>query len=263
MEPQFKNFPETAKGFSKNPLGIIALFIVLIYGLATFAYVSSDFSPGAEAPMTWFLILFPVIVFIGFLWLVSRHHDKLYSPSDFKNEDNFIRMKLTTVASLSAATTQKTQTETEKNMLQEKLDKIVELVSEIPSLSEKAKYSGKNILWIDDHPEKIINERHAFESQGVRITTAESTSEALDWMAENSYDVIISDMKRSEGLDEGYRLLEIIRSNGNQTPYFIYSGSDMPEHQLMALEKGAQGSTNQAQELFSIVMGSLHSRLLP
>ena len=34
MEPE--KFAETAIGFTKSPLGIIALFIVLVYGFASF-----------------------------------------------------------------------------------------------------------------------------------------------------------------------------------------------------------------------------------
>lgn len=35
MNEDFKSFGENAKGLSKNPLGIIALFIVLVYGFAS------------------------------------------------------------------------------------------------------------------------------------------------------------------------------------------------------------------------------------
>jgi hypothetical protein len=33
MNDSVKSFGETAKGLARNPLGIIALFIVLVYGL--------------------------------------------------------------------------------------------------------------------------------------------------------------------------------------------------------------------------------------
>ena len=63
-------------------------------------------------------------------------------------------------------------------------------------------------------------------------------------------------MGRREGPKEGYVLLEKIRKSGDKTPYFIYAGSNSPEHKRLAIEKGAQGSTNIAQELFQMVMNA-------
>jgi hypothetical protein len=60
-------------------------------------------------------------------------------------------------------------------------------------------------------------------------------------------------MGRREGPREGYALLEALRSKGNGTPFFIYAGSNLPEHRLEAQQRGAQGSTNDAQELFELV----------
>lgn len=37
MNTKFNDFQTSALGFTKSPLGIIALFIVLIYGFATLA----------------------------------------------------------------------------------------------------------------------------------------------------------------------------------------------------------------------------------
>lgn len=36
-----------------------------------------------------FIVTFPVLVFIAFLWLVAKHHEKLYSPQDFQNDATF------------------------------------------------------------------------------------------------------------------------------------------------------------------------------
>lgn len=88
-----KEFGNIAKGLARNPLGIIALFIVLVYAFASLVVgVSGNLQPNERAPLIWFLVLFPVIVLATFAWLVSRHHDKLYAPSDFVNEENFINL---------------------------------------------------------------------------------------------------------------------------------------------------------------------------
>lgn len=87
------NFLKNTKGIAKNPLGIIALFISLIYGFACLVLSTSgsNLLPSERMPLIWFLILFPLIIMISFLFLVVRHHNKLYGPSDFRNENLFLK----------------------------------------------------------------------------------------------------------------------------------------------------------------------------
>lgn len=92
MNDHFNKFADTAKDLSKNPLGIIALFILLVYGFACIllGITRSSLDAAERAPLIWFLALFPVAVLIAFCWLVANHHKKLYAPKDFENEDNFL-----------------------------------------------------------------------------------------------------------------------------------------------------------------------------
>jgi hypothetical protein len=80
---------DKATGFIKNPLGIIGLFIALIYGTAV---VVSGASPHLTDDQRWVLIifaaLFPEVVLFTFYKLVTEHHSKLYAPSDWKDERN-------------------------------------------------------------------------------------------------------------------------------------------------------------------------------
>jgi CheY-like chemotaxis protein len=255
-----KDFSQSAQGFTKSPLGIIALFIVLVYGFATLAVTFGNNLKDHIDPLIYFLVGFPVVVFFGFLWLVSTHSDKIYGPSDFKNEDNFMKMKMSVVASLAAATARPKQQEggSSSESVQQ-LNSIVELVSKTNPKEKTVKSeSWKNrILWVDDRPENNVYERKAFEAQGFNFGIALSTDEALEILNNSRFAAIISDMGRKEGLQEGYVLLEKIRKSGDKTPFFIYAGSNAPEHRRMALEKGAQGSTNNAQELFELVTSKL------
>lgn len=91
MSNPLKDFASAAQGLAKNPLGIIALFIVLIYGFACLVVgASSQLDAGERLPIIWFMVAFPVIVLAVFGWLVSRHHTKLYAPSDYKDETHFL-----------------------------------------------------------------------------------------------------------------------------------------------------------------------------
>jgi CheY-like chemotaxis protein len=111
----------------------------------------------------------------------------------------------------------------------------------------------KRILWVDDRPDHNIYERRAFESLGIEFTLALSTEEALTLVSKRRFGAILSDMGRTEGPREGYALLEALRSHGDQTPFFIYAGSNSAQHKREAKARGAQGTTNNAQELFEMV----------
>jgi hypothetical protein len=86
-----KEISDSAVSLSGNPLGIIALFIVLVYGVAALvAGFSGRLKEGERTPIIWFLALFPCLVLAVFGWLVSQHHDKLYGPRDYTDESHFV-----------------------------------------------------------------------------------------------------------------------------------------------------------------------------
>lgn len=93
MSTDLTKFGNAARPLSRSPLGIIALFIVLVYGLASMVLViGKNLESPERNPLIWFLVCFPVLVLIAFVWLVSRHATHLYPPQDFSNEQNFVRL---------------------------------------------------------------------------------------------------------------------------------------------------------------------------
>ena len=79
------------KAFINNPLGIIGLFLVLVDGIAAIVIVKSHLSYSLNLILVLFIVLFPILVLFIFFMLVTNHHNKLYAPSDYKDENNFIR----------------------------------------------------------------------------------------------------------------------------------------------------------------------------
>ena len=81
------------KDLVRNPLGIVALFISLIYGVASLLLgtTASALQPDERTPLIAFVTLFPLVVLGVFYRLVTHHHGKLYAPGDFKNDDSFLR----------------------------------------------------------------------------------------------------------------------------------------------------------------------------
>jgi len=93
MSVDIQSFAKSAKDLSKNPLGIISLFIVLVYGFACllFGFSATELTSAERQPIIWFVVLFPLVVLALFGWLVSLHHDKLYAPKDYQNDDSFLK----------------------------------------------------------------------------------------------------------------------------------------------------------------------------
>jgi len=251
MKNPVESFGEISKSLARNPLGIIALFIVLVYGFASLvAAFANSLTLAERLPLIYFLVIFPFIVLGVFAWLVSKHSGKLFAPSDFKNEENYVKMQMAVVASLTAATAK-----SDIRTSEAELNKIVEVVHEAVQAAVKNDDDGwrNRILWVDDRPNNTVYERQAFEAMGLCFTTVESTDEALKKLEQMKYAAIISDMGRREGAREGYVLLDKLRKDGDQTPLFFYASSNAPEHKRETLEHGGQGCTNNAQELFAMV----------
>jgi CheY-like chemotaxis protein len=252
-----KSFGETARGLAKNPLGIIALFIVLVYGFAALVTAfSGSFTPSERLPLIWFLVIFPVLVLIVFTALVIWHSNKLFAPSDFRNEDNYVRM-LTATASLAAATVK-----TDGASIETDLRQVVATVRNLKPAEMRLGSWGNHVLWVDDRPLNNTYERKAFEAVGLRFTLALSTDEALSKIGVERFAAIISDMGRKEGPREGYTLLDGIRKRGDKTPLFFYAASNAPEHKRETEAHGGQGCTNNAQELFQMVTRAIIDRTI-
>lgn len=81
------------KDLVKNPIGIIALFISMIYGFANLLLgtTASSLTTDERFPLIIFIVAFPVVVLGIFYLLVSRHHGKLYAPGDYKDDKSFLR----------------------------------------------------------------------------------------------------------------------------------------------------------------------------
>lgn len=72
----------TPNKLSRNPLGIIVLFIILVYGLAALVLIFSDYESFKTEQMQlliYFLVFFPAVVLGVFAWLITSHHWKLYN----------------------------------------------------------------------------------------------------------------------------------------------------------------------------------------
>ena len=182
---------------------------------------------------------------------MAKHHNKLYGPSDFRDEENFLKVQLSTAVSLTLAKAKK-EHNSPGDLHQNQLDEIIRIVS-----GTKKAISSENrknrVLWVDDRPDYNLYELQAFEKQGLEFELVTSTNDAIQILKQEEFAVIISDMKRKEDLHAGYTLLDQLKLSGNSTPVVIYTGLSSVDKRK-AREHGALGITHKPQELFRLVM---------
>lgn len=121
------------------------------------------------------------------------------------------------------------------------------------SLGAAHSAATNKILWVDDRPDNNVYERRTMEAMGFEFVLATSTDEALGILVKQRFAAVISDMGRAEGPREGYVLLEAVRARDKTTPFFIYAASRAPRHMREAALRGAQGTTNVADELVDMI----------
>jgi hypothetical protein len=92
MGHTIKNFMESARSLTKNPLGVIGLFISLLYGFSVLLIIfgGENLSSGQLWLLTIFITVFAFTILGTFFRLVTKHHRKLYAPQDFRNDRSFL-----------------------------------------------------------------------------------------------------------------------------------------------------------------------------
>jgi hypothetical protein len=94
MNDPVKGFGNIASTLARNPLGIIALFIVLVYGFASLVTAFGNrLSLMERLPLIYFMVIFPVLVLGVFTFLVMRYSSDLFAPSDFENQADYVELQ--------------------------------------------------------------------------------------------------------------------------------------------------------------------------
>lgn len=202
-------FAETAKELSRNPLGIFGLFLVLIYGITAIVFsLGTSFTDFQRNVLTAFLVGFPVLLLAVFYWLVTRHSTKLFAPSDFRDDANY----LTAVRVAAVATADKlSKTDTTQEQ--------VHLT--IASAEVKMLPAGETARSAIELAPEVLQPRPEWKRANYEFAytyllrmgeneTAEAISDAyLSTEQAGNYDNAVS--------WNAYRLLVLIRSNNERT----------------------------------------------
>jgi CheY-like chemotaxis protein len=172
-------------------------------------------------------------------------------------EASLKRKQAEVVAALSAAAASKPDGDKTRESVAKEAMIAADVVADFVTPRAIRRASRSTVLWVDDNPNNNSYERQALEALGVSFVLAISTDEALKKISRQRFDAIISDMGRPPDPRAGYTLLDKLRSSGDQTPFIIYASSREPEHVVESRRHGAIGCTNNANELFEMVLSAL------
>ncbi|MCS7119784.1 MAG: PAS domain S-box protein [Nitrososphaerota archaeon] len=99
------------------------------------------------------------------------------------------------------------------------------------------------VLHVDDEEDFLSVAKECLELEGAfNVHTASSVDEAIEKMKKSEYDAIICDyfMPKKDGLT----FLEMLRKDGNNIPFIIFTGKGGEEIAVRALNLGADGYIN-------------------
>jgi len=83
----FKEFLKVVEKCSNNPLGILSIFTIT----SLFILYIFTSNPNVNNFQTVSVVSFLMIVLFTYYNLVTKHTNKLYAPSDFQNDENFLK----------------------------------------------------------------------------------------------------------------------------------------------------------------------------
>ncbi len=123
----------------------------------------------------------------------------------------------------------------------------------------------RRVLWVDDLPDNNRDESAALNHLQIEVLAARSTEEALKRLAEEEFDLVISDWNRTgEAPDAGLTLLHRMRASNHRQPIIFYHGAfeaaKRRARSRVARDAGALGEAVYPGELLSLVVDALSSR---
>ncbi|MBT3188626.1 MAG: response regulator [Anaerolineae bacterium] len=115
-----------------------------------------------------------------------------------------------------------------------------------------------DILWVDDNPRNNAFLIDSLHNQGISVSTAANTNEALERFKRGTFDCVISDSCRHEGKEvdncqAGFELSSAIRELNEDVPIYIYTDEVDEKMKEKAHNVGATAITSSPSELLKLL----------
>ena len=184
--------------FFKNPIGVIGIFLVLTEAIASLVIVNSKLTDIQNTILVLFVVLFPCAILLAFYLLVTRHHSKLYSPSDYRDEQNFVntynsvtqREEIRKAGSLSGEIREQSAA-MEKNikLLKDALADVIEVQKKIVPSLDNASFTEEEKLGFVDNLEDTLSWIDADQTvfYQVEVSTMRGCSQFVSTLQKEGY----------------------------------------------------------------------------
>lgn len=115
-----------------------------------------------------------------------------------------------------------------------------------------------DILWVDDNPKNNAFLIDSLHYQGISVSTAKNTKEAVERFEHGAFDCVISDSCRHEGKEvdncqAGFELSSLIREIDKDVPIYIYTDKVDEKMKKKARNVGATAITSSPSELLKLL----------
>ena len=117
------------------------------------------------------------------------------------------------------------------------------------------------ILIVDDDPYFLRVLSRILSGENFQVTTAEGATQAAQVLKENSFDIVISDLRLPDG--DGLSILQQVRKAGLEVPVVILTAYGEVDSYLEAMNAGVTEYLNKpvkSEELIAVVRTCLQSR---
>lgn len=132
------------------------------------------------------------------------------------------------------------------------------------TLAEKDNMTGEltgRILIVDDDPYFLRVLSRILSGENFQVKTAEGAVQAAQVLKENSFDVVISDLRLPDG--DGLSVLQQVRKAGREVPVVILTAYGEVDSYLEAMNAGVTEYLNKpvkSEELIAVVRNCLQAR---
>jgi CheY-like chemotaxis protein len=139
-------------------------------------------------------------------------------------------------------------------------DDVSALVKAIPVLAAIPRRAAR-VLWVDDRPSNNEFERKNLRPYGIVFDNVVSTAEAVEQLANEHYDLVITDLGRTHSSDRsqtaGASFLKHPAVSQGGPPVIVYASRWALKQKDVLLRLGAQEVTASRQKLINSVLGLL------
>lgn len=90
MAGEGKSQLTTAAALVRNPLSVIAMFVLLVEAIATITLIQVRAITIIAVPLVWFVILFPTLIALLFFATIWWRHQFLYAPMEYRSDESFL-----------------------------------------------------------------------------------------------------------------------------------------------------------------------------